>query len=40
MTKMQQYLLWDKYNLTDRYGVINDDRMWYAITFLDLFKYG
>lgn len=34
---MQHILLWEKYDKFDRYGVINDDRMWYAIAMARIY---
>lgn len=39
LTKMRDLLLWDKLNKTDVYGVGNDDRLWYAIAFLQIHNY-
>jgi len=39
LTKLANILLWDKYQNIDRYGVINDDRMWHSIGMIDLYTY-
>ena len=38
LTKFRTYLLWDKLDLPEAYGIGNDDRLWYCIAFIEIYK--